>query len=66
VGVVGLGQLFAELNSLGILYQMLFILTLATSIVIPIRTFPRNESSQTVNYDARRWSLAQAWNFQGA
>ena len=66
LGVVGLGQLTSELASLGLLYQLLFILTLAASIVVPIRTVSRHENSAMVSHHPGRWSLARVWNVQGA
>jgi alpha-1,6-mannosyltransferase len=65
LGVVGLGQLSAELASLGLLYQMLFILTLAASIVVPIRRMERRDLEAVSGYSGP-WSLARAWNVQGA
>ena len=64
--VVGLGQLAGEVASLGLLYQLLCILMLAASIVMPIRTVPRRDHSDPVSRNPIRWSLARAWNLQGA
>ncbi len=37
LGVVGLGQLMGELTSLGLLYEVLFVLALAASVVVPLQ-----------------------------
>ena len=66
LGVVGLGQLGTELASLGLLYQILFILTLAASIVVPIRRMERRRDPEAVFSYSGPWSLARAWNVQGA
>jgi len=42
LGVVGLGRLIGEFNSLGLPYQALFSLTVAAAVVVPVTTaFPR-------------------------
>jgi len=57
LAAVGLGQLIGELSSLGPLYEMLFFLALAASIVVPIQPM-----LQRVRYPSpsaqhiRRWS----------
>ena len=66
LGVVGLGQLSAEIASLGLLYQILFTLTLAASIVVPIRRMGRRRDPEAVFGYSGPWSLARAWNVQGA
>jgi alpha-1,6-mannosyltransferase len=66
VGVVGLGQLSAELASLGLLYQILFILTLVASIVVPIRQMGRRRDPGMLSGYSRPWSQVGAWNVQGA
>ena len=66
LGVVGLGQLTSELASLGLLYQLLFILTLAATIVVPIRTVSGHKTPAMVSHNPGRWSLARVWNVQGA
>jgi alpha-1,6-mannosyltransferase len=66
LGVVGLGQLIGEFTSLGLLYRLLFVLTLATSIVAPIRTGRRNERSPTTLLNSSPWALARAWSVQSS
>jgi hypothetical protein len=65
LGVVGLGQLTGEFASLGLPYQVLFILVLATSIVIPIRPIPLHQISPTTNDYSSRGSLARVWSVLG-
>jgi alpha-1,6-mannosyltransferase len=38
LGAIGLGQLMGELTSLGLLYELLFVLILAASIVVPVES----------------------------
>jgi len=66
VGAVGLGQLTGELASLGVLYQVLFILTLATTIIVPIRELPRNDSPPMVTEYARHWWPTSSWQLRRA
>ena len=65
VGVVGLGQLTTEFASLGLLYQLLFVLTLAAAVVVPIRTVTGHENSAMVSHNRGRWSLARVWTCKG-
>jgi alpha-1,6-mannosyltransferase len=66
IGVVGLGQLTGELASLGLLYQMLFLLTLAVTIVVPIGAFPHRDGTPTGAIHLSPWSSLRAWQLQRA
>jgi alpha-1,6-mannosyltransferase len=67
LGVVGLGQLMGELTSLGLLYQVLFALVLAATILVPIRRMASGapHPSPIARY-ASRWRPSPALGIRGA
>jgi hypothetical protein len=62
LGVVGLGQLAEAFMSLGLLYQLLSVLTLAVSIVTPICGLRREKNSSAIAEFTSRLLLGEAWS----
>jgi alpha-1,6-mannosyltransferase len=66
VGAVGLGQLTSELSSLGLLYQVLFALSLATAVVVPMRGAADATRPSPVLRDVERWRPERVWGIRRA
>ncbi len=69
LGVVGLGQLTGELASLGLLYDILFALVIAASVVVPIQSISksvRHSSSISQYLIPRRRRTSQTLDIRGA
>lgn len=66
LGALGLGQLISELTSLGLLYQMLFVLALAACIVVPVE--PKSgyvRHTSPIERHSSRWGASPALRIRG-